>query len=71
MESTSASRITPLREPDLTQLPVAPINTEAEQALLGAILVNNAAYQRVSEFLLAGAFRRRRARADLSRRSAG
>ena len=56
MESTSASRITPLREPDLTQLPVAPINTEAEQALLGAVLVNNAAHSRVSEFLLAEHF---------------
>src|SRR5882762_3431721 len=32
-----------LREP--------PHNFEAEQALLGAILVNNAAYQRVAEFL--------------------
>jgi replicative DNA helicase len=30
----------------------APHNTEAEQALLGAILVNNATYHRVSEFLL-------------------
>ncbi|HVJ55752.1 MAG TPA: replicative DNA helicase [Aliidongia sp.] len=29
----------------------APHNTEAEQALLGAILVNNAAYGRVSDFL--------------------
>ncbi|MBX6367707.1 MAG: replicative DNA helicase [Rhodospirillales bacterium] len=29
-----------------------PANIEAEQALLGAILVNNAAYHRVSEFLL-------------------
>jgi replicative DNA helicase len=29
----------------------APINIEAEQALLGAILVNNAAYWRVTEFL--------------------
>jgi replicative DNA helicase len=30
---------------------VPPRNTEAEQALLGAILVNNRAYERVSEFL--------------------
>src|SRR5271165_5416564 len=30
----------------------APHNTEAEQALLGALLVNNAAYSRVSDFLL-------------------
>ncbi len=30
---------------------VPPRNTEAEQALLGAVLVNNRAYERVSEFL--------------------
>src|SRR5262249_41785500 len=30
---------------------VPPRNLEAEQALLGAILVNNRAYERVSEFL--------------------
>src|ERR1700733_13413434 len=34
----------------------APHNTEAEQALLGAMLVNNATYHRVSEFLLADHF---------------
>ena len=28
-----------------------PLNLEAEQALLGAILINNRAYERVSEFL--------------------
>jgi replicative DNA helicase len=52
MESTTASRVTPLREPDLERVPQPPANTEAEQALLGAILINNAAYGRVSEFLL-------------------
>jgi replicative DNA helicase len=31
---------------------VAPHNVDAEQALLGAILVNNDAYYRVSDFLL-------------------
>src|SRR5882724_4459832 len=50
----------PQREPNnVTRLPGAddlivrepPHNFEAEQALLGAILVNNAAYQRVAEFL--------------------
>ena len=51
MESTSP-RVTPLREPDLEQAPQPPANTEAEQALLGAMLVNNAAWHRVSEFLL-------------------
>src|SRR6202521_5850929 len=51
MESTPISRVTPLREPDLDRVPQPPSNTEAEQALLGAILINNAAYGRVSEFL--------------------
>jgi replicative DNA helicase len=55
----------PLKEPtNVTRLPTEmagaaddirfrepPHNFEAEQALLGAILVNNAAYQRVAEFL--------------------
>ncbi|MGC2199500.1 MAG: replicative DNA helicase [Stellaceae bacterium] len=46
------SRVTPLRgEPNPELLRVPPYNTEAEQALLGAILINNAAYLRVSEFL--------------------
>ncbi|MBV9150230.1 MAG: replicative DNA helicase [Alphaproteobacteria bacterium] len=52
--------VTPLREPDLaTELgrsPQPPANIEAEQALLGAILVNNAAHSRVAEFLLAEHF---------------
>ena len=33
-----------------------PANLEAEQALLGAILANNAAYEKVSEFLMAEHF---------------
>src|SRR5277367_390674 len=33
-----------------------PHNTEAEQALLGAMLVNNATYHRVSEYLLSDHF---------------
>src|SRR5262245_16389831 len=52
MESTTTSRVTPLRESDLERVPQPPANTEAEQALLGAILINNVAYGRVSEFLL-------------------
>jgi replicative DNA helicase len=52
MESTPASRVTPLREPDLETAPHPPANTEAEQALLGAMLINNTAYHRVAEFLL-------------------
>src|SRR5207248_8165745 len=43
--------VTPLREPDLERAPQPPANIEAEQALLGAILVNNAAFGRVAEFL--------------------
>src|SRR6266568_8329427 len=51
MESAPISRVTALREPDLERVPQPPSNTEAEQALLGAILVNNVAYGRVAEFL--------------------
>src|ERR1700726_4338733 len=45
------AEITPLRpgEPRPRQMPV---NIEAEQALLGAILVNNPAHSRVAEFLM-------------------
>ncbi len=42
-------KITPLREDVVFRQP--PHNLEAEQALLGAILVNNLAYNRVSDFL--------------------
>jgi replicative DNA helicase len=38
-------------EKDALPFRMAPHNIEAEQALLGAILVNNAAYERVSDFL--------------------
>src|SRR3954453_20518120 len=52
----SASRVTPLRDPASpgsdAAVPLPPANTEAEQALLGAMLINNAAYHRVAEFLL-------------------
>jgi replicative DNA helicase len=51
METSMTSRVTPLREPNPELLRIPPYNTEAEQALLGAILINNAAYLRVSEFL--------------------
>jgi replicative DNA helicase len=44
------SKVTPLREGDAGYR-TPPANVEAEQALLGAILVNNAAYHRVAEFL--------------------
>jgi replicative DNA helicase len=46
-----ASKVTPLREGG-GAFRSPPHNIEAEQALLGAILVNNAAYHRVSDFLL-------------------
>src|SRR5437868_2872549 len=48
--SPNMSNVTPLREGD-AQYRTPPHNTEAEQALLGAILVNNRAYQQVAEFL--------------------
>ena len=50
IQSTSL-RPTPGRDGDLPPLRAAPHNFEAEQALLGAILVNNAAHDRVSDFL--------------------
>src|SRR5579863_4105454 len=56
METTTTSRVTPLHEPDLDRVPQPPANTEAEQALLGAILINNAAHGRVAEFLAAEHF---------------
>jgi replicative DNA helicase len=46
------SNVTALREGELAQYRTPPHNSEAEQALLGALLFNNAAYHRVSEFLL-------------------
>src|ERR1700691_3098020 len=44
------SNVTPLRDAEIAYRS-PPSNVEAEQALLGAILVNNAAYHRVAEFL--------------------
>ena len=52
MESTLVSRVTPLRETAPELIRIAPYNNDAEQALLGALLISNAAYSRVSEFLL-------------------
>jgi len=56
MESSMTSRVTPLREPGAEPTRIPPYNTDAEQALLGAMLINNAAYFRVSEFLQAEHF---------------
>jgi replicative DNA helicase len=52
LEST-ARKIVPVEPKTFRQ---APHNVEAEQALLGAILVNNEAFYRVSDFLLAEHF---------------
>src|SRR6476661_4957407 len=46
------STVRKLPEPAAPQFRNAPQNIEAEQALLGAILVNNEAFYRVSDFLL-------------------
>src|SRR6266851_2959090 len=51
METAASSKVTPLRDGDGAYRS-PPHNIEAELGLLGAILVNNAAYHRVSEFLL-------------------
>jgi replicative DNA helicase len=40
------------RKPEAEPSRVAPHNLEAEQALLGAILLNNDAYDKVSDFIL-------------------
>src|SRR5579864_6649564 len=51
MESTAVSSIAPLREADLEPIRTPPSNTEAEQALLGAIFRNNLAHSRVADLL--------------------
>jgi replicative DNA helicase len=51
METAATSRVTPLRGSAPEPIRIPPYNTDAEQALLGAILINNSAYARVSEFL--------------------
>ena len=50
------SNIARIRPTDEKSFRLAPQNVEAEQALLGAILVNNEAFYRVSDFLLAEHF---------------
>ncbi len=57
VDATPERNITPLRDGDGPHAgPDLPHNFEAEQALLGAILINNEAYSRVSEFLCAEHF---------------
>ena len=50
--ATASQPTEPFRQP--------PHNVEAEQALLGAILVNNEAFDRVSDFLLPDPFLRKK-----------
>ena len=53
METNTAGAVAALHQPaeQQPQYRIPPSNVEAEQALLGAILVNNRAYEQVSEFL--------------------
>ncbi len=48
----TSSRVSPLREIQSEPIRIPPFNNDAEQALLGALLISNSAYFRVSEFLL-------------------
>ena len=50
-EGSLPTQTGPLTDPKSPAYRIPPHNLEAEQALLGAILVNNGAYERVSEFL--------------------
>ena len=52
MNSTAANWIAPFREPEPEPTRPPPSNTEAEQALLGAIFRSNLAHGRVADFLL-------------------
>src|SRR3954471_22212900 len=54
MVDSNVARIRPAADEKSFRL--APHNIEAEQALLGAILVNNEAFYRVSDFLMAEHF---------------
>jgi len=52
-QAAAADNVTPLRETDQeVGYRVMPHNFEAEMALIGAILANNRAYERVQEYLL-------------------
>jgi replicative DNA helicase len=52
MLSSAVSWIAPMRDPEPEPTRPPPSNTEAEQALLGAIFRNNLAHGRVADFLL-------------------
>jgi replicative DNA helicase len=56
METSLMSRVAPLRASDPEFVRTPPYNPDAEQTLLGALLINNAAYLRVSDFLQAEHF---------------
>jgi replicative DNA helicase len=51
METNVPSRVISLRGSDPEHIRTPPYNPEAEMRLLGALLISNAAYARVSEFL--------------------
>ncbi|MDD9330505.1 MAG: DnaB-like helicase N-terminal domain-containing protein, partial [Bartonella sp.] len=51
MEETGISNLIPQQKKESTFFRQMPHNIEAEQALLGAILINNDALDRVSDFL--------------------
>ena len=56
-DAVAPDNVTPLRDTDTAVgYRVMPHNYEAEMALIGAILANNRAYERVQEFLLAEHF---------------
>jgi replicative DNA helicase len=56
MKTQIISPVTPLRPSDPEIIRTPPYNPEAEQTLLGALLINNAGFLRVSEFLQAEHF---------------
>ena len=51
METSTTSRVTPLRAADPELIRTPPYNNDAEQHLLGALLISKSAHARVSEFL--------------------
>lgn len=51
METPVISQLRPLRASDAELVRTPPYNPDAETALLGALLINNSGYHRVSEFL--------------------
>ena len=56
MDSTSAKVVAPFPDASGENFREPPVNYEAEQALLGAILANNTAFEKVAEFLRAEHF---------------